>query len=35
MDAPEIGPANKASSAMTEPTAIPAVIPFSFPPVET
>ena len=35
MDAPQIGPANIASSPITEPTAIPAVIPFSAAPVET
>ena len=35
MDAPVIGPANKASRAITAPTAIPAVMPFSFAPVET
>ena len=35
IDAPEIGPANIASSPMTDPTAMPAVIPFSFAPVET
>jgi hypothetical protein len=35
MDAPQIGPANMASSAITAPMAIPAVIPFSFAPVET
>src|SRR6266403_3877697 len=35
IDAPEIGPAKSASSAMTDPTAIPAVIPRSLAPVET
>jgi len=35
MDAPEIGPANIASSPMTAPTAMPAVMPFSAAPVET
>ena len=35
IDAPEIFPANIASSAMTAPTAMPAVLPFSFAPVET
>jgi hypothetical protein len=35
MDAPEIGPANIASSATVAPMAIPAVIPFSFEPLET
>ena len=35
IEAPQIGPANIASKAMTEPTAMPAVIPFSFAPVET
>jgi hypothetical protein len=35
MDAPEIGPANIAPNPMTEPTAIPAVMPFSAAPVET
>lgn len=30
-----MGPANIASNPTTEPTAIPAVIPFSFEPVET
>src|SRR5256885_6444766 len=32
MEAPQIGPANIASKAMTEPMAMPAVIPFSFAP---
>jgi len=32
IDAPEIGPAKSASNAMTEPTAMPAVIPFPWPP---
>jgi len=35
MDAPQIGPANIASSPITAPTAIPAVMPFSAAPVET
>ena len=35
MDVPQIGPANIASSTMTEPTAIPGVISFSAAPVET
>src|SRR5439155_5493285 len=35
IEAPQIGPANIASSPITEPTAIPAVIPFSLAPVET
>ena len=35
IDAPQIGPANIASSPITEPTTIPAVIPFSRAPVET
>ena len=35
MEAPEIGPANIASSAIKAPTAIPAMAPFSFEPVET
>lgn len=35
IDAPQIGPANIASKPMIEPMAIPAVIPFSFAPVET
>ena len=35
MDAPQIGPANIASNPMIEPTAIPAVMPFSAAPVET
>ena len=35
MEAPQIGPANIASNAMTAPTAMPAVMPFSFAPVET
>src|SRR6266446_5104592 len=35
IDAPEIGPAKSASSAMTDPTAIPAVIPRSLAPTET
>ena len=35
MEAPQIGPANMASRPMTEPMAIPAVIPFSFAPTET
>src|SRR3954466_8741516 len=35
MEAPLIGPANIASSAITDPTTIPAVIPFSRAPVET
>jgi hypothetical protein len=30
-----MGPANIASNAITAPTAIPAVIPFSFAPVDT
>jgi hypothetical protein len=29
IDAPQIGPANMASKAMTAPTAIPTVMPFS------
>jgi len=35
MDAPQIGPANIASNPITDPTAMPAVIPFSAAPVET
>src|SRR5262249_39364996 len=35
IDAPEIGPANSASRAITDPTATPASTPFSFEPVET
>src|ERR1051326_1484183 len=35
IDAPLIGPAKIASRAITAPTAIPAVIPFSFAPVDT
>ena len=35
MDAPEIGPANRASKAITPPTAIPAISPFSFAPLDT
>jgi hypothetical protein len=35
IEAPQIGPANMASSAMTAPTTVPAVIPFSAAPVET
>ena len=35
IEAPQIGPANIASKAITEPTTIPAVIPFSLAPVET
>src|SRR6266576_4485299 len=35
IDAPQIGPANIASSPITAPTAIPAVMPFSAAPVET
>ena len=35
MEAPHIGPANMASNPTTDATAIPAVIPFSFAPVET
>jgi hypothetical protein len=35
IDAPEIGPANRASNAMTAPTATPAMMPFSFEPAET
>ena len=35
IDAPDTGPANRASRAITAPTAIPAVIPFSFAPVDT
>lgn len=35
IDAPEIGPANIASKATTAPIAAPAIIPFSFAPVET
>ena len=35
MDAPQIGPANMASNPMIEPTAMPAVMPFSAAPVET
>src|SRR6476619_4787447 len=35
IDAPQIGPANIASNPMTDPTTIPAVIPFSRAPVET
>ena len=32
IEAPEIGPAKMASSAITPPTAIPTTIPFSFAP---
>ena len=35
IDAPQILPANMASNPIIEPTAIPAVMPFSFAPVET
>jgi hypothetical protein len=35
IEAPQIGPANMASSAMTTLTTVPAVIPFSAAPVET
>jgi len=35
MLAPEIGPAKRAAKTMTEPTAIPVIIPFSFAPVGT
>jgi hypothetical protein len=35
IEAPQIGPAKSASSAITAPTAIPAVVPRSFGPVET
>src|SRR5207244_10303737 len=35
IDAPQIGPANIASSPITAPTAIPAVMPFTAAPVET
>ena len=35
IDAPQIGPANIASSSTNEPIAIPAMTPFSFEPVET
>ena len=35
IEAPEIGPANAASNAITAPMAMPAVIPFSFSPLET
>ena len=35
IEAPQMGPANMASRAITDPMAIPAVIPFSFAPVET
>ena len=35
IDAPQIGPANIASSAMSPPMAMPAVIPFIFFPVAT
>jgi hypothetical protein len=35
MLAPQIGPANSASRAITEPTATPAMIPFSFAPLLT
>ena len=35
IDAPQIGPANIASSPITDPMAIPAVIPFSLAPVDT
>lgn len=35
MDAPEIGPANNASRPTVAPIAMPAIMPFSFEPVET
>jgi len=35
MEAPQMGPANIASKATTLPIAAPAMIPFSFAPVET
>jgi len=35
IDAPQIGPANIASNPTTDATAMPAVIPFSFAPLET
>ena len=35
IDAPQMGHANIASSAITEPTTMPAVMPRSFDPVET
>src|SRR5688500_11555442 len=35
IDAPQIGPANMASKAITPPTATPATIPFSFDPHDT
>ena len=35
IEAPLMGPANKASRAITDPTATPASTPFSFEPVET
>ena len=35
IDAPQMGPANIASSPITAPTTIPAVMPFSAAPVET
>src|SRR5438477_1540584 len=35
IDAPQIGPANIASSPITAPTTIPAVMPFSAAPVDT
>ena len=35
IEAPQAGPANIASSAMTPPIAMPAVMPFSFAPVDT
>src|SRR5437867_1247946 len=35
IDAPQIGPAKSASSAITAPTAMPAVIPRSLAPTET
>jgi hypothetical protein len=35
IDAPDTGPANSASRAITDPTATPAMTPFSLAPVET
>jgi hypothetical protein len=35
MEAPQTGPAKRASKPMTEPTATPTVMPFSFAPVNT
>src|ERR1700728_970255 len=35
IDAPQMGPANMASNPTTEATAIPAVITFSFAPLDT